>query len=298
MTRIATWWERRTPSQQRAIRDGLVVAGLIFNATLVIFWLPRMYLWIDATVWWHIDLGNLYRGMDDPGQVSAFRYAPAVGWLFAPAAWLSWPALVAVYLSLSAVALVALLGRRAPLFVLAFPPILLELLNGNVHIFMALAVWAGLRWPGAWAFIFLTKVTPGIGTLWFAGRRDWRGLAVALGVTGVIVAVGWAIAPGQWTEWIRTMTIAAGATDSPGVPPLMLRLPVAAALAWWAGRTGRAWVVPVAVFMALPVLWIQGLAILTASFPLYWERARWKSTSPAGAVRRPAPARPTAEVPA
>jgi hypothetical protein len=43
--------------------------------------------------------------------------------------------------------------------------------------------------------------------------------------------------------------------------------------------------VPLAVFLALPVLWIQGLAILTASFPLYWERARWERSAPAAATR-------------
>ena len=61
MSRVATWWEARTPSQQRAMRDGLIVAGLIFNATLVVFWFPRLYLWIDATAWWRIDLGT-YKG--------------------------------------------------------------------------------------------------------------------------------------------------------------------------------------------------------------------------------------------
>ena len=35
----------------------------------------------------------------------------------------------------------------------------------------------------SWAFVLLTKVTPGIGLLWFAIRRRWRDLAIALGVT-------------------------------------------------------------------------------------------------------------------
>jgi hypothetical protein len=279
MTRLATWFDRLSPTQRRAMRDGLIVAGVIFNVTLLVFWLPRLYLWIDAEAWWHIDLANLYRGMDDPGQVGAFRYAPPIAWLFAPASWLSWPALVAVYLGLSAIALVAMTRRKAILFAVAFPPILLELLNGNVHLFMALAIWAGMRWPATWALILLTKVTPGVGVLWFAGRRDWRGLAIALGATAAIVILGFAIAPGQWVDWFRTMSIAAGAPSSPGVPPLMVRLPVAAALAFWSGRTGRAWLVPVATFVALPVLWIQGLAILTASFPLWWERDRWRRSA-------------------
>ena len=47
----------------------------------------------------------------------------------------------------------------------------------------------GFRYPWTWGFVLLTKVTPGIGLLWFAVRREWRALAIALGVTGVIVAV-------------------------------------------------------------------------------------------------------------
>jgi glycosyl transferase family 87 len=282
------------PERRRAIWHGLVVAGLIFNAVFLVFWFPRLDLWIDARAWWHIDLANLYGpGEQSLALIGAFRYAPVIAWLFYPATFLSWPALVAVYLALSSAALVAMTGRKALLFIVAFPPVLLELVNGNIHLFMALAVWAGLRWPAAWAFILLTKVTPGVGLLWFAGRREWRGLAVALGVTAAIVAVGVAIAPGLWLEWVRSLTIAANVPTSPGVPPLALRLPVAAALAYVAGRRDQAWLVPVAVFFALPILWLQGLAILTASFPLYWDRARWhrhRKDAVAGHVPAGAPA--------
>ena len=276
MSRVASWWARRTPQERRAIRDGLIVAGLIFNATLVIFWMPRMYLWIDAEAWKNIDLSNLYGpGMGDTALIGAFRYAPVIAWLFLPATWLPWPALIAAYLALSGVALIAMTGRWAGLFLAAFPPVLLELLNGNIHLFMALAIWAGLRWAPAWAFVLLTKVTPGVGMLWYVGRREWRNLAIALGVTAAIVAIGFVIAPGQWAEWIRSLLSFATAQPPTAVPPLWIRLPAAAALAYWAGRTGRAWIVPIAAFLALPVVWLQGLAILTASFPLYWERDRW-----------------------
>src|SRR5262249_29951421 len=137
-------------------------------------------------------------------------------------------------------------------------------------------VWAGLRWPAAWAFVLLTKVTPGVGVLWFAGRRELRNLVISLGVTAAIAGVGVAVAPGMWAEWIRSLVSFASAQPPTAVPPLWVRLPIAALIAFWAGRTGRAWLVPVAAFLALPVLWLQGLAILTASFPLYWERARWQ----------------------
>lgn len=274
-----------TPSRRRAVRDGLVVAGLIFNLTLLLFWSPRLWLWIDAQAWHQIDLANLYRGMSQPDYWGAFRYSPAIALLFLPASWLSWPALIAVYLALSGVALVVLTRGKAPLFLLAFPPVLLELLNGNIHLFMALAVWVGIRWPAAWAFILLTKVTPGVGVLWFAGRRDWRGLGIALGVTAAIVVVGFVIAPGLWVDWVRSLAIAPDALGAPGVP-LWLRLPAAAVIAYAAGRTGRAWLVPVSVFIALPLIWLQGLAILTASFPLYWERERWRR--PSAAAEEPA----------
>jgi hypothetical protein len=291
MTRVSTWWEHLAPTRRRAIRDGLIVAGIIFNVTLVIFWLPRMYLWIDAEAWWHINLSNLY----GPGfatspigvfplDIGAFRYSPVIAWLLVPATWVSWEVLIAIYLALSAAALIAMLGRRAPLFLLAFPPVLLELLNGNIHLFIALATWLGLRWAPGWAFILLTKVTPGVGMFWYVARREWRNLATALGVTTAIVLAGIAIAPGQWFDWFGLLTTAAAGPALPGSPPVWLRLPLAAAIAWFAGRTGRAWLVPVAVFLGLPHLWLQGLAILTASFPLYWERERWRvdDRTPAG----------------
>ena len=36
-----------------------------------------------------------------------------------------------------------------------------------------------MRWPAAWAFVLLTKMTPGIGLLWFAFRRDLWGQGYA-----------------------------------------------------------------------------------------------------------------------
>ena len=71
------------------------------------------------------------------------------------------------------------------LVLLAFPPLALELFHGNVHLFMAVAIVVGFRFPAAWAFVTLTKVSPGVGALlvcipWRVaevrrrGRRDPR----------------------------------------------------------------------------------------------------------------------------
>jgi Glycosyltransferase family 87 len=203
-----------TPNRRRAIRDGLVLAGLLGNVALILVGPRNLDLWIDARAWWGIDLANLYAlGESSPAAIG-FRYAPVVAWLMEPLTRLSWAGVIAVYLALSLLA-VSILGRRwTPLLIVAFPPILLELLNGNIHLFMALAIWAGLRWPAAWAFILLTKVTPGAGLIWFVARREWRNLGVALGVTGLIVAVGVAIAPQLWAECAAT--VGHPSADHPG----------------------------------------------------------------------------------
>jgi hypothetical protein len=283
-------------TRRRALRDGLIVAGLIFNAVFVIVWLPRMDMWIDAQAWWKINLNDLYGpGGDSLEYIGAFRYAPAVAWLFAPAAWLTWEQLVAAYLALSAVALWLLTGRRALLFLIAFPPVLLELINGNIHLFMALAIWIGMRWPAAWAFLLLTKVTPGVGVLWFAVRGEWRRFAVGLGTTMAVVAAGFVIAPAQWLAWIEFLTSATTLPQIGTLPPLAVRLSLAALVVAFAARTDRAWLLPVASVLAMPTIWLQSTAVLLASFPLYWERDRFRSragaepaTAPGPSVVRPA----------
>jgi hypothetical protein len=61
---------------------------------------------------------------------------------------------------------------------------LMELAGGNIEILIAVAIVVGFRWPAAWSFVLLTKVTPGVGLLWFAVRREWNQLATALVATG------------------------------------------------------------------------------------------------------------------
>ena len=91
------------------------------------------------------------------------------------------------------------------------PPVFIELAMGNIHAFIAVAIVLGFRWPAAWAFVLLTKVTPGVGLLWFAVRREWRNLAIALGATAAIVAVSFVIAPALWAEWLDVLAGRSGA---------------------------------------------------------------------------------------
>ena len=123
-----------------------------------------------------------------------------------------------------------------------------QLLKGNIQVLVAAAIVVGFRRPWAWAFVLLTKIGPGIGLLWFVGRRDWRSLGIALGTTVLVVAVSFVLAPTAWTDFVR-FAIANAGTPAP-IPvvgiPLVVRLPVAAAVLLWAGWTNRQWPVPVA----------------------------------------------------
>jgi len=283
------------PAQRRAIRDGLIVAGLIFNVVFLVFWTSRFAWFVDAPSWRMIDLDNLY-GLAEQSltAVGAFRMAPVLAWLMYPLSLLPWEWFLAIFLGAN-LAAVAVLGRRwTPILLLAFPPVLLELANANVHLFMALAIWAGMRWPAAWSFLLLSKVTPGVGVVWFAARREWRNFAVAVGTTAAIFGLGYLIAPAQWTEWLRSLAISAQGAQVGDLPALILRLPLAALLVWYAARTDRAWLVPFGCLLAMPTIWLQSSALLTACFPLWWDRARWQRTpaaDPAPPADTPEPAR-------
>ena len=195
-----------------------------------------------------------------------------------------WPAFLAVWTAVL-LASVAWMGRRWTLLLLLFPPVLGELWLGNLNILLGLAIVLGMRWPAAWAFIVLTKITPGIGLLWFAVRGEWRLLAIALGATAAIAAASFAVAPWLWADFLEAAQTQLGATvDVPrqAVPiSLPVRLVLAALVVAWGARTDRAWVLPVAVALSVPFLWWNVLAIVIAAIPL----AGWATRSGADATQ-------------
>jgi Glycosyltransferase family 87 len=171
-----------------------------------------------------------------------------------------------------------LTGPRLLAAGLIFPFAAMEVAGGNVSLLLAVAIVIGFRWPAAWAIVLLTKITPGIGLLWFAVRREWRSLAIALGATAVVALISFAILPDQWRAWIDVVirNVAAGKNGTwASVPvPLWIRLPFAIALVVWGARTDRPWTVPVASMLALPALWYGGLSMLLAVIPLLPGRAQ------------------------
>jgi Glycosyltransferase family 87 len=257
----------RSRALRRAVRDGAVVAGLLFLAYLFAIVAPKAgTVGFDAFAYWNVNAADPYQ--TGVGGLGAFNYTPPIAWLFGPFGTLEWPTFLWLWLALL-IGNVIWLGDRGVrvLWILAFPPVALEIYHGNIHLWIAAAIALGFRYPWTWGFILLTKVTPGIGLLWFAVRREWRALGVALGVTGAIVAVSLVVNPQLWVEWFDFI----GSTPEGGsvaqfqiAIPLWLRLPAAAIIVIWGARTDRPWTVPVAATLALPVLWVSGFAICAA----------------------------------
>jgi hypothetical protein len=228
---------------------------------------------MDARCYWAPDLSNPYLHSNWTDQI-AYPYSPAFLQLLAPIRWLPWVAFMGVWTAMLMAALVYMTGSRLILLGLAFFG-LMEIWGGNIEMLVALAIVLGFRWPATWSFVLLTKITPGIGLLWFAVRREWRALAIALAATAAVVAVSFALMPDAWRTWPSVLANNAGKSGTwAAVPiPLLVRLPFAIALVVWGARTNHRWTVPVAAMLALPALWYGGLSIMIATLPLIGARS-------------------------
>jgi hypothetical protein len=259
----------RAALRRRAVRDGLIIAGWLATAfTLLIVTYSGQSLGYDAFSYWSIDLSDLYgRATSSNFALGAFRYAPPIAFLFAPLGALPWWLFLLLWEAIM-LATVFWLGGRWGLVLLALPPVALELLHGNVHLLMAAAVALGFRHPWTWSFVILTKVTPGVGLLWFAVRREWRSLAIALGATAAVSLVAAVVAPHYWREWVDALFSNLSESQSFSVPPpAPIRLPIAALLVIWGARTDRPWTVAVAATIGLPIIWPHGLCVALAAVP-------------------------------
>ena len=226
------------------------------------------------------------------GVLGAYLYSPAFAQLLAPLVALPWNVFLAIWTAM----LLTAYGwtvRLAALPFLLFLPVPADLATGNVHLFYAAAIVVGFRWPAVWVLMAITKVTPFVGVVWFAVRREWRSLAVACAVTAAITLISVALDPASWRAWIDILlTSSSTPADTPGwylAVPLAIRLPIALVVVVVAAATDRKWLLPVAVTLSLPVLWFNGLAVLVACWPLRSAQAmgarRTWLARPAGAVR-------------
>ena len=259
---------------------------LAFVVVLVIFTVLRPVPAGDAHAYWAVDLANPYTR--PVATTDAFTYPPPAAIFFALLGQLPFEVFEAIWTLLIGAALLWLTGPWALAF-LVLPVVASDLYLGNIHVLLAAAVVGSLRRPGLWAIPLLTKPSVGVGLLWYVVRGEWRRLSIALGVTVVISAAAFVIAPGLWSAWIDYV-VGTGLSPNLGtayyVPiPFLVRLPAAVILVAWGARTNRPWTLPTASMLGLPVLWLVGLAMLAGTFavsawgPLRDAARRWTTRS-------------------
>jgi len=260
------------------------LVGVLGVLALAVSWLGIVYFaepWgtsllpsgMDARCYWVPSLTDPYLHSNWLDQI-AYPYSPAFLQLLEPIRLLPWQVFMAAWAAILMAAMVYMTGPRLILLGLAFFG-LMEIWGGNIELLVAVSIVLGFRWPAAWAFVLLTKITPGVGLLWFAVRREWRSLAIALGATAAVAAVSFGFMPDAWQRWPQVLAnnVGKGGTWAAVPIPFAVRLPFAVALVVWGARTNRRWTVPVSAMLALPALWYGGLSIMIATLPLLGARS-------------------------
>jgi hypothetical protein len=259
-----------TPARRRAVRHALVLSGVL--AAVIVGIQAYQGRAIDAYAYWSHRSPVVYDSL--PGTDGAFLYSPAFAQAVSPLTALPWQVFLFIWLALLLFTMAWLTG---PLLLLPAVVLLgIEIEYANVHLLLAAAIVLGFRLPWTWALPLLTKVTPGVGLLWFVRRHEWRALALAVGATVAIAAISVALDPAGWVGWLQLLLRSAEAPTQSfsALVPLLVRLPAAAAIVWWGAGRDAKWTVPLAATLALPVIWPGSLALLLGIIPL--ARASWR----------------------
>ena len=255
----------RPMTRRRLVRDALVLLGIIAAVTYWLYLTSGGGLPVDVHYYWAANPLDLYPH-PEAGEKNGYNYSPAfefvVGW------WRSIPfeVFAAIWRAILLVMLVYLAGPFT-LFVLLTVPVASEINAANIQIPLAMAVVLGFRWPATWAFVILTKLTPGIGLLWFLLRREWRNLVIAGGATVAIAAASFVLMPDAWFGYARLMTQTPAPAVAPYYLPFWTRLPFAVVFIAWGAWTGRRWPVVVGATLALPVYYITSSAMFVGVLP-------------------------------
>ena len=246
----------RAPRRDVRLRDldvraliPLWVALALFMAWWVRFIRSRHGVGVDAHAYWLTAHHSHLYGLA-PTVRDAYLYTPAFAQVIRPLALFPWPVFFAIWIVAETAVFAWLLkplgwGWGVPALLLCG----FEIAAGNVFSFIAAVAVVGLRRPAAWSLPLLTKITPGLGPLWFAARREWRQLATSIWVTLVIAGVSLAIAPRAWSDWFHFLRSNTGAH-----PILWIHIVAGAVLCVVAARLDRRWLLVPALVLACPVL--------------------------------------------
>ena len=199
----------------------------------------------DAIMYW--------RGfLDEPYWLGAgqYVYPPPMTQLIEPFRWIGWPVFIVGWTTLIWASLGYVAGRFAPLVLLAAviqnPSTVAgaeAAFIGNVTLPMAAAIVAGMKHPALWAVPLLTKITPGVGVIWFAFRGEWRRFGIAVGATVAIAIGSFVLLPSSWSQFAALAVDNANLRTNGGMvivgPPLWTRLVAAVLLIAWGARSNR-----------------------------------------------------------
>lgn len=272
-----------TPTRDRALLLTWIIAG-----TLLVLVLLKLFtrVWMVDAQTFH-DVWRVSPMYDlPPGTQGAYLYSPAFAQMIWPLTHLPWWAFATLWLIAACTAytwLVAPVGWpwAIPLLALAVEDITI----GNTFWLLALGCVLGMRWPALWVVSLLTKITTGVGVVWFLARRDWRSLAWIGGALAGITILSAIIAPTLWQEWFQFLWVHRSQD-----PLLVVRVAGALGLVWYGAKTDRAWLIPVAMYLATPVLMVYGLGLLAAIprllSPAVQARARQPFGPPRAFLRR------------
>ena len=263
---------RTTDAVRPRLRYLAAFGGAVMVAVVSVGVLLTQSNGFDAHVFWSAWSAGLYTRPAGLGVPDLYVYAPPLAQLLYPLTHLPWPLFWSMTVLVSGAAYVWLLrpvplALRVPLLVACSSSIAM----GNLEWALALVAVLGLRRPYLWALPLLTKITPGVGIVWFLARRQWRELGIALGATGIVVAASIAVSPDLWARFLAFMADnvrhhGSGYFFVGVLPPMPLvaRTLVAVALVGWGARKDHPWVLAMAMVLTQPDASWNTLAILTA----------------------------------
>jgi hypothetical protein len=271
----------RWPTLVYILTIALAAWATILDESQRINFAPSLVHGVDLANYWGAWDGGLYHGSRLIYGTGVYLYSPAFAELLAPLTVLPFPMFRILWL-LATLTTFAWLIRpaRGPDRMLLIPIAVIVSIVGGIEWLYCLVLVFGLRHPALWALPILTKVTPGVGLVWFVARREWRKLAIAIGATAIVVGVSFALAPALWFDWIdllhRNMTV----PHYEGVIGLLpIRIALAAVVVWWGARRGRPEALVAAMVLAAPdINWT--VAALVLALPRMLEQ-RMTARSPA-----------------
>lgn len=217
----------------------------------------------DSHAYWLTRHGIHYAS--DPGQRDAYLYSPAFSDAIRPLTLLPWPVFALIWSSLATITYLWLVRNVEPRWRIPLGALCLsDIVYGNVWWLLALTLALGLRRPALWAIPILLKLTPAVGVIWFAVRREWRNLIIALTVAGAIAAASFCLAPGVWADWIAMLAHGHPARFPDRPLPRATRILAGFALTAYAARRNRPRILPAALWLASPVFSLNGIAVCAA----------------------------------